>query len=76
MADRHRKHPENEPGRYYVDESCIASKFCVASAARNFVMVGDHAVVIRQPDSAEEEVEVQKALAGCPVNAIGDDGEN
>ncbi|RPJ60612.1 MAG: ferredoxin [Acidobacteria bacterium] len=76
MANRHRKHPENQPGRYYVDESCIASKFCVATAARNFVMVGDHAVVIQQPGSAEEEVEVREALAGCPVNAIGDDRES
>jgi len=39
-------------------------------------MVGDHAVVIQQPDSAEEQVEVREALAGCPVNAIGDDGES
>jgi ferredoxin len=76
MADRHRRHPENQPGKYYVDDSCIASKLCVAVAARNFDMSGDQAVVVQQPQTPEEEAEVRLALLGCPVNAIGDDGDD
>ena len=33
-----------------------------------------HAYVSRQPASPEEEEQCIEALEGCPVEAIGDDG--
>lgn len=76
MADRNLKSPENVPGRYYVDETCIAAKFCVATAPRNFrLSETGYAYLYKQPETPEEEEECRQAVAGCPVSAIGDDGE-
>jgi ferredoxin len=75
MANREQKWPENVPGRYFVDESCIASKYCVSAAPRNFRMTeSGHAYVYRQPETPEEEEQCREALAGCPVCAIGING--
>jgi ferredoxin len=76
MAEPDVKWPENAPGRYYVDEVCIASEYCVSAAPRNFRMSEDgHAYVFKQPETPEEEEQCRDAMAGCPVNAIGDNGE-
>ena len=75
MADKTYKWEENADGKYYVDESCIAAKFCVASAPRNFKMSDEgYAFLYKEPENPQEEGEVREALAGCPVSAIGDDG--
>ena len=75
MADRNYKSKENLAGKYYVDESCIVAKFCVAVAPKYFKISDDgHAYVSKQPQTPEEEKQVQEALLGCPVGAIGDDG--
>jgi|GraSoiStandDraft_10_1057309.scaffolds.fasta_scaffold520157_1 ferredoxin len=75
MADKHQKWPENAPGMFFVDENCIASKFCVSVAPDHFKMDEDgHAYVFRQPATPEEEKLCRDALEGCPVAAIGDDG--
>ena len=75
MADKDSRWPENAPGRYYVDDCCIAAKFCLGAAPDNFKMEGGHAHVEKQPETPEEEARVREALGGCPVEAIGDDGE-
>ncbi|MGH7268734.1 MAG: ferredoxin [Candidatus Rokuibacteriota bacterium] len=76
MADRRERWPENASGRYYVDRSCIASKCCVAEASEHFAMSDDgHAYVRRQPQTTDEAERCRRALAACPVDAIGEDGE-
>jgi ferredoxin len=76
MADRDLRWEDNARGRYYVDQRCIASKFCVAVAPANFRMLDTgHACVYKQPETPEEEEACREALPGCPVDAIGDDGE-
>jgi ferredoxin len=76
MADKIAKWPENVPGKYYVGESCIASDFCVAVAPYNFRMHDrGYAYVFKQPETPEEERQCREALAGCPVCAIGDNGD-
>ena len=76
MADKNQRWPENSSGIFYVDESCIASDFCVGVAPEHFRMdESGHAYVYRQPATPEEHQRCREALAGCPVNAIGDDGE-
>lgn len=77
MADKSKKYDENKPGRFYVDRECIACDACVLSAPDHFSMDGDdgHAFVAKQPASTEEEVKCKEAMEGCPVEAIGNDGE-
>ena len=75
MADKTNQSKDNAGGRYYVDESCIAAKFCVATASGNFKMSDEgHAFLYKQPENPQEEDQVREALTGCPVGAIGDDG--
>lgn len=77
MADKNDKYDENTPGRIYVDRTCIACDACVLAAPSNFSMDEDdgHAFVQKQPDGDEEEDQVKEAMEGCPVEAIGDDGD-
>tara|TARA_B100001248_G_scaffold259723_1_gene246313 strand:- start:588 stop:824 length:237 start_codon:yes stop_codon:yes gene_type:complete len=77
MADKEEKWPENIKGKFYVDQACIACDACVTTAPDHFSMDDDdgHAFVVKQPQSPEEEELVQEALEGCPVEAIGDDGD-
>lgn len=77
MADKENKYPENVKGRYFVDRECIACDACVMTAPKNFGMDEDdgHAFVILQPASPEDEDLCREAMEGCPVEAIGNDGD-
>lgn len=77
MADKSTKYADNAPGKYYVDETCIFCNLCESLAPDNFKAVDDgtHDVCYKQPASPDEDAACQEAMAGCPVNAIGDDGE-
>ncbi len=77
MGNRKEKREDNVSGKYYVDHTCIGSKFCVEAAASIFRMSegGDHAFVVKQPADPVEEEQAREAMLGCPVEAIGDDGE-
>jgi ferredoxin len=46
-------------------------------APRNFVRNEDegYSYVSRQPETEEEEEQCKDALEGCPVEAIGNNGE-
>lgn len=59
-----------------MDDACIKAKFCMAVAPKNFRMSEfGHSYLQKQPETPEEEAQVREAVAGCPVNAIGSDGE-
>lgn len=77
MADKTKKYPENIAGRYYVDRECIACDACCMAAPDFFLMDEDdgHAYVGRQPTSENEEELCREAMEACPVEAIGNDGE-
>lgn len=77
MADIHLKLPENVPGRFYVDQTCIDCELCREKAPAHFTRhdQGRYSVVYRQPDSPAELAACRAALAECPVEAIGDDGD-
>ena len=77
MAKKENKYPENVPGRFFVDKECIACDACVLAAADNFGMNADdgHAFVKKQPSSPAEEDQCKEAMEGCPVEAIGNNGE-
>lgn len=76
MADRTQKVPENVPGRFYVDRTCIDCELCRELAPENFTREDDegYSFVMRQPRDAAEEAACQVAMEECPVEAIGDDG--
>ena len=77
MADVDDKYPENAPGKHYVDDQCIDYDLCRETAPENFTRNEDdgYSYVYKQPENPEEEELCIEALEGCPVEAIGDDGE-
>lgn len=77
MADKENAYPDNAPGKYYVDDSCIDCDVCRQTAPDNFVQneEGGYSYVAKQPDSEDEEDLCREAMEACPVEAIGDDGD-
>ncbi|MGP0063153.1 MAG: ferredoxin [Isosphaeraceae bacterium] len=76
MAELSSKVPENVPGRFYVDATCIDCDLCRETAPRNFHRNDDgrRSYVLHQPNGPEEEAACLAALEECPVEAIGQDG--
>ena len=68
--------PENVPGRFYVDRTCIDCDLCRETAPQNFVRRTKRgtATSTRQPRDAAEEAACLAAMEECPVEAIGKDG--
>lgn len=77
MANKDEKTNGNVPGKFYVDTQCIDCDLC-RSAAPDFFGRNDDdgvSVVIKQPTTADEIAQCEEAKASCPVDAIGDDGD-
>ena len=77
MADLEDKNPENVGGLFYVDSQCIDCDLCRETAPANFTREEDegYSYVFKQPETDEEKELCIEAMEGCPVEAIGDDGE-
>ncbi|EMY62728.1 ferredoxin [Leptospira terpstrae] len=77
MADKSIKQPENVPGKYYVDQTCVPCNDCIKEAPNLLQYSADesHIFVKKQPTNQNEEKQAKAAMAMCPVDAIGDDGE-
>jgi ferredoxin len=77
MADKNAKYPDNAGGKFYVDDTCIDCDACRATAPDNFQRNDDagYSYVSKQPESDEERQLCIEAMEGCPVEAIGDDGD-
>ena len=77
MADRNDKWEDNVKGKFYVDKECIFCSVCSDCAPANFRMSADetHDTVYKQPENEEELENCYEALESCPVDAIGDDGD-
>ena len=77
MADKDEKWPENVTGKFYVDEQCIDCDLCRETAPDFFTRNedGGYSFVHAQPHGEEDVEACMEALEGCPVEAIGDDGE-
>lgn len=78
MADREDKNVENISGAFYVDSQCIDCDLCRETAPANFMRSDDegYSYVFKQPENDEELEQCREAMEGCPVEAIGDDGES
>lgn len=63
--------PENVPGDFYVDESCIDCDACRQIAPNVFRDHGDQSSVFKQPRTEAEVLAALKALVACPTSSIG-----
>jgi ferredoxin len=71
-----KKLPRNVPGKYFTTEECDGCAYCASVAPANFDYEKDTNTyfVARQPQTAEEEDEVQEAKDDCPLDAIHANG--
>jgi ferredoxin len=76
MANPLEKAPENVPGAYYNDTTCIDCDLCREMAPQFFKRQDDggYTYVYRQPFTPEEIALAEDALASCPTDTIGNDG--
>ena len=77
MADKNLKYSDNVPGKFYVDDSCIDCDLCRETAPQIFRRNDDegHSYVWKQPETPEEIRLAEEAMAGCPTETIGNDGD-
>jgi ferredoxin len=77
MSELINRLPQNVPGAFYVDDTCIDCDLC-RSNGPNFFTRDDntgYSYVYRQPVTPEEIAEAEDCRLGCPTESIGDDGE-
>jgi ferredoxin len=77
MADKKDKWPDNVAGKFYVDQQCIDCDLCRETAPGFFTRHDDggYSFVHKQPSAPEDLEKCMEALEGCPVEAIGLDGD-
>jgi glyoxylase-like metal-dependent hydrolase (beta-lactamase superfamily II)/ferredoxin len=71
MAQLALRLPENVPGDFFVDSTCIDCDACRIFAPAVFSDARDQSFVFHQPESADELLAAQKALISCPTASIG-----
>lgn len=76
MANLAERTPDNVPGRYYVDASCIDCDQCRDLAPELFGRNEDAGLsyIRRQPLTDDEIQLAEEALAVCATASIGNDG--
>ncbi len=77
MANIEDKLDFNVDGKFYVDDGCIDCDLCRETAPDFFTRNEDEAYsyVHTQPTTQEDIDLCMEALEGCPVEAIGDNGD-
>ena len=65
------------PESFTCDDQCIDCDLCRETAPANFRRSDDggYSYVFKQPTTPEEEALCKEAMEGCPVEAIGNNGE-
>ena len=77
MANIQNRLPCNVHGCFYVDAQCINHVWCQHCASANFAYDEQQAAyyICKQPENAQELAQCLRAVAECPVEAIGTDGD-
>jgi ferredoxin len=77
MANKADKWANNVPGKFYVDQQCIDCDLCRETAPGFYSRTeeGGYTYVSKQPTTEEEISLCVEAMEGCPVEAIGNDGD-
>lgn len=67
--------PQNVPGRFYVDSTCIDCGLCPSTAPDHFRRDDDigQSYVYHQPETEEEIALCREALEGCPSESISEE---
>src|SRR5690349_21615539 len=71
MADRAKQVPENIPGEFFVDSTCIDCDTCRQLAPSNFAEAAEYSYVHHQPGTPAETRAALQALVACPTASIG-----
>jgi glyoxylase-like metal-dependent hydrolase (beta-lactamase superfamily II)/ferredoxin len=71
MANIGLRLPENAPGDFFVDSTCIDCDACRQIAPETFAEDGDYSIVHRQPQNDEQIKRAMMALVACPTASIG-----
>lgn len=71
MAHLTKRLPENVPGEFFVDSSCIDCDQCRQIAPTVFRAHKDQSIVSHQPETPEETLHAEMALLACPTASIG-----
>src|SRR5581483_7663823 len=74
MANPDKRVPENTPGDFFVDETCIDCDTCRQLAPAVFGEGPGHAYVHDQPATADQRRDALHALVSCPTGSIGSRG--
>ena len=71
MANATLRLPENIPGDFFVDSTCIDCDACRQIAPETFTEDGNASIVFHQPRSEEDTQRALMALVACPTGSIG-----
>jgi glyoxylase-like metal-dependent hydrolase (beta-lactamase superfamily II)/ferredoxin len=71
MASLAQRFPDNAPGDFFVDRTCIDCDACRRIAPGVFADAGDHSFVAKQPEMEAERRRALMALVACPTGSIG-----
>lgn len=71
MANLQLRLPENVPGDFFVDSTCIDCDTCSQLAPSVFRDHGEQCSVYRQPTTPEDTRLAMMALVACPTGSIG-----
>jgi glyoxylase-like metal-dependent hydrolase (beta-lactamase superfamily II) len=71
MASLGRRYPDNAPGDFYVDSTCIDCDACRRIAPSVFAEASGHSFVREQPATEADRRRALMALVACPTGSIG-----
>jgi glyoxylase-like metal-dependent hydrolase (beta-lactamase superfamily II) len=71
MASLRERFPDNAPGSFYVDRTCIDCDACRRIAPEVFAEAKDHSFVSHQPEGEAGKRRAMMALVACPTGSIG-----
>src|SRR5687768_5451480 len=74
MASLAKLLPENVPGEFFVDRTCIDCDTCRQLAPQTFGETGEFSFVKQQPADEQATRDALHALVSCPTGSIGTRG--
>src|SRR6187401_2633278 len=76
MANLKKSVPENLPGDFFVDSTCIDCDACRQIAPSVFGEAADTSFVKNQPASGDDRRQALQAILACPTGSIGCPGDD
>src|SRR6476469_6251883 len=76
MANPSKSVPENVPGDFFVDSTCIDCDACRQIAPRVFGEAATTSFVKVQPNTHSDRRQALQALLACPTGSIGCQGDD